>query len=504
MNINLNEGSTLQDGKYKIIRMLGKGGFGITYLARHSLFDKTFAIKEFFPQDYCNRESDTSHVSVATASNHDLVDRLRTRFISEARNIAELKHTNIIGIHDIFEENGTAYFVMDFIEGESLDDMVKRCGFLTENKAVGYIRKIAEALAYVHDRKMTHYDIKPANIMVRRSDDEPILIDFGLSKQYTEAGRQKSTFLVGLSHGYSPLEQYSEDTISTFSPQSDVYSLGATLYTLLTGRIPPDAPKLAGNAIELPENIKPELKQAVRWAMATQVSQRCPSAKTFINILDKAVQAPIAVTDSGTVIANGSQHKQNHQAPYYVQPPQMAQRQNINPAANSGYSQSPQQDYAPHSQKVEKKSSGIPSWSIITIAVVIIGILICALIVTGNKEPAKPVDTLEQTETSTAGNSGLQDGLNTFSGQFMYNGVEYGFRLTLNYDSSTGTVSDAIYEPTDYYGPTKLTDASFSGNTLCVSDKSTNINAFAAPGSNVFEGTMIKGKHAGTCRLVLQ
>ena len=184
MESSLNINVTLQSGKYEIIKVLGQGGFGITYLVRHTLLNKTYALKEFFPKDYCNRDSDTSQLTVATTSNIDLVDRLRGRFITEARNITKLKHPGIIQIHDVFEENGTAYYVMDFIEGESLEDIVKRYGALNEQTAVSYITAIADALEYIHRNRMSHYDVKPANIMVSKHDGQPVLIDFGLSKQF--------------------------------------------------------------------------------------------------------------------------------------------------------------------------------------------------------------------------------------------------------------------------------------------------------------------------------
>lgn len=283
---HLEIGSTLQGGKYEILQVLGQGGFGITYLVRHTLLGTTQAIKEFFPQDYCNRDGQTSHITVATVSNTDLVSRLRDRFITEARNIVKLRHPGIIQIHDVFEENGTAYYVMDFIEGESLDDMVDRLGALPEHQAIGYIRRVAEALSFIHAHNMTHFDVKPANIMVRVSDGTPVLIDFGLSKQFNEQGHARSTLLMGVSHGYSPIEQYYEEGITGFSPQTDIYSLGATLYYLLTSRVPPAAPRLAGTVIQLPLTVSPKVADAIRGAMATEIKDRFESAEKFIEALD--------------------------------------------------------------------------------------------------------------------------------------------------------------------------------------------------------------------------
>lgn len=315
---SLSVGSVLQSGKYEIIKILGQGGFGITYLAKHRLLGTFFAIKEFFPQDYCIREGITSHISVAVPANEDLVSRLRDRFIKEAQNIASLKHPGIVIIHDVFEENNTAYYVMDFIEGKSLDDIVTTGGPLRERAAIDYIIKIAEALDFIHQRKMTHFDVKPANIMVRSSANEPVLIDFGLSKQFNEQGHARSTLLMGVSHGFSALEQYFQDGITGFSPQTDVYSLGATLYFLLTGRIPPEAPRLSGSVIEVPETISPGVAEAIKWAMLSDSEKRCPTARDFIKSLQKCSSvstrtvpigiqknSPVSVTASDSNIVSG-------------------------------------------------------------------------------------------------------------------------------------------------------------------------------------------------------
>ena len=282
--MQLREGSELQNGKYRIIRVLGQGGFGITYLAENSLLDRKVAIKEFFPKDFCGRDN-TSHLTLGTQNNAETVARLKDRFLKEAKNIAKLDHPGIIKIHDIFEENNTAYYVMDYIEGENLNEMVKRQGPLSEAKAVEYIRKVGDALDYIHSRNMTHFDVKPANIMVRSNDDQPILIDFGLSKQYDVHGDATSTLMQGVSHGYSPIELYNPGSISSFSPQTDVYSLGATLYYLLTGNVPPSASDILENGITIPTTIFDANATVIRNAMAVSRSKRPQSISSFVDSL---------------------------------------------------------------------------------------------------------------------------------------------------------------------------------------------------------------------------
>ncbi|MDO4335843.1 MAG: protein kinase [Bacteroidales bacterium] len=281
-NIGLNKGAMLHHSTYRIEKVLGQGGFGITYLATDMNLDRLVAIKEFFPKDYCDRDATTSHVSVGTQNALDFVVRLKAKFLKEARNIARLDHPGIIKIHAAFEENNTAYYVMDYIEGMSLSDMVRQSGPLSEWRALYYIEKVAKALEYIHARKINHLDVKPANIMVRASDDNPILIDFGLSKQYDSEGNQTSTTPTGISHGYAPMEQYTDGGVKEFSPQTDLYSLAATLYNILSGATPPQATKLIDEDLTFPASIPQRLVNPISKAMSPGRKQRHDSVETFI------------------------------------------------------------------------------------------------------------------------------------------------------------------------------------------------------------------------------
>ena len=283
-NVNnncLKPGALLRHDTYRIERILGQGGFGITYLAIDLSLERYVAIKEFFPKDYCDREESTSHIIVGTSSNVDLVTRLKAKFLKEARNIAKFDHPGIIKIHTAFEENNTAYYVMDYIEGSNLNDIVKSSGALSESKAVNYITQVGNALDYIHKHNVNHLDIKPANIMIRKSDDRPILIDFGLSKQYDSEGNQTSTTPTGISHGYAPMEQYKVGGVSEFSPQTDVYSLAATLYYLISGKIPPHATDLIEESISFPTGFPMNLRNAISKAMSSARKNRYERVSTF-------------------------------------------------------------------------------------------------------------------------------------------------------------------------------------------------------------------------------
>ena len=307
---HLQPNAILQGGKYKIIKVIGQGGFGITYLALQSGLERKVAIKEFFMKELCERDESTSHVTLGTESSRETVNRFRDKFLKEARNIAKLNHPNIVSIHDIFEENGTAYYVMEYAENGSLAEKVKKDEYLSEPVATRYILQVAEALDYLHHQKMNHLDVKPANIMLNEKD-EAVLIDFGLSKQYDAVtGNQTSTTPVGISDGYAPMEQYKPGGVCEFSPQTDIYSLGATFFKLLTGTTPPSASDVNEDGVPVNELISKGVSQKaidiICKAMEGRKKDRMKDARSFIyglskNITSSSSETSVAEYNEATV-----------------------------------------------------------------------------------------------------------------------------------------------------------------------------------------------------------
>ncbi len=281
--MELKAGAVLQQGKYRILSVLGQGGFGITYLAEQSLLGRKVAIKEFFMKDLCNRDADTSQVTVGSVGSRELVDRFRQKFFKEACNIASLEHKHIVPIMDIFEENGTAYYVMKYFSGGSLSFN----SAIPEDVALRYTKQLASALRFIHQKRMMHLDVKPSNILLD-DEDNVVLIDFGLAKQYDNSGQQTSTTPVGISHGYAPIEQYRSGGVSAFSPATDIYSLGATLYKLLTGTTPPEAMDIVATGLPAcPSNVSAETWNAVKSAMQPAASSRPQSVDEFLSLLSE-------------------------------------------------------------------------------------------------------------------------------------------------------------------------------------------------------------------------
>ena len=221
--------------EYEIVRVLGAGGFGITYLAFDHRLDGPVAIKEYFPADLATRGDAWSVSATATAKRGMFAWGL-DRFLDEARAIHRFRHPNVVRANRYLEANGTAYIVMEYVEGESLKAILDRRGRLSAGEWRPWIEALLEGLAHVHAHDYLHRDIKPANIVVRAEDGEPVLIDFG-SARVQHRGRTHTQVLTA---GYAPIEQYS--TGATQGPPADIYALAAVSYRVLTGSAAPSAP----------------------------------------------------------------------------------------------------------------------------------------------------------------------------------------------------------------------------------------------------------------------
>ena len=305
---HLQPNTTLQGGKYRIERVLGQGGFGITYLATQLSLQRQVAIKEFFMKDFCSRDESTRTMSAPSTGSSKLVEQYRKKFIKEARNLARLNHPNIISVIDVFEENGTVYYVMPYLIGGSLQDYVKTHGTLSEQEAMKYVKQIASALKYMHEElHICHYDVKPANILLDNKGNA-VLIDFGISKNYDAQGQETTTTPIGMSEGYAPIEQYQQN-VEEFSPVSDVYALGATLYFLLHGKRPVSAVhRASGTALLMSKHLSQGIKDIINASMKISKRERAKSVDVFMGSINtSAYRGPIIQDDDESTILDGNQ-----------------------------------------------------------------------------------------------------------------------------------------------------------------------------------------------------
>ena len=279
---HLQPNTTLQGGKYRIEHVLGQGGFGITYLAVQTSLQRQVAIKEFFMKDFCSRDEATLSMQTPSIGSNKQVDQYKRKFIKEARNLARLNHPNIISVIDVFEENDTVYYVMPYLAGGSMQDYVKSHGVLCESEAMKYVKQVAKALKYMHEEQhMCHFDVKPANILLNGKGDA-VLIDFGISKNYDSSGHETTTTPVGISEGYAPIEQYQQN-VEDFSPVSDVYALGATLYFLLHGKRPVSAVhRASGTALLMRKSLSQGVKDIINASMKISKRERAKSVDVFM------------------------------------------------------------------------------------------------------------------------------------------------------------------------------------------------------------------------------
>ncbi len=293
MEVNLRAlpvGQVLND--YRIEGILGQGGFGITYLATDTSLQIKVAIKEYYPREFAVR--DRTLTIRASGNNEDRENFTwgLKRFLEEARILARFDHPNIVSVRRFFETNGTAYLVMDYCDGEPLDEIVKRDGTLSREKIDRILPQLLDGLEQIHSNNYLHRDIKPANIYIR-SNGTPVLLDFGAARQEIVGHSRSVTSLA--TDGYAALEQYS--TKGKQGAWTDVYGLGATLYRCVTGEKPQaSADRILDDTLEPAASkasgrYSKSLLLAIDAAMGVRPEQRPQKVSQFRAMLEKNIAA---------------------------------------------------------------------------------------------------------------------------------------------------------------------------------------------------------------------
>jgi serine/threonine protein kinase len=284
---------------YRLESVIGRGGYGITYLAHDTNLDQPVAIKEYLPVDFATRHDDET-VHPITGEQSELFTWGLERFLAEARTLARFRHPNIINVYSVFEQNQTAYMVMEYARGRDLASVYRDAPGFSEQRYLDIFLPIMDGLALVHEAGFIHRDIKPANIYIRE-DDTPVLLDFGSARQSLEGKTHALTSLV--TFGYAPYEQFNEGN-GKQGPWTDIYGLGASIYAGITGKKPLDALKRASGILDDqtdPYRPVSELARgrmndnflhAVDYALRFRVEDRPGNIRQWADMLSGRVEAP--------------------------------------------------------------------------------------------------------------------------------------------------------------------------------------------------------------------
>lgn len=284
MNMILRHGTLLQNGKYRIGRCISFGLFECIYDAEHTMFNERVDIREFFASKYCHRNIETGIVSIGVSSKTQMIETMRQKFLDEAVAQHRMAHSNIIRVLDLFEENHTSYSVMEFVEGCSLEELLTNRGSpLSEQEALDYIRQVADALAKIHANGHLHLAISPDNIMIDRNGRAVIDIKVQGDHKWDEYYCDPEAPLADFTR-YASIEQMGGDS---HSPATDIFSLGATLYKLLTGSTPTCAiDRACGSQLKpLPTTISESTRRAVEQSMKLKGPERPQSIAEFLALL---------------------------------------------------------------------------------------------------------------------------------------------------------------------------------------------------------------------------
>ncbi len=419
----LQPGTKLLKGQYTIVRYINSGGFGITYLAKDSL-DRDVVIKECFPSSFCRR-SKTMVAARSRAHTAELRSVIQL-FVREARHLSKIVHPNIVAVHQVFEDNGTAYMAIDFIDGLDLQQVIDGQGPMPQAEEIVLItEKLLAAVGFIHSNDMLHRDISPDNVLIDQKG-QPILIDFGAAREQASQTNRAMSALRVVKDGYSPQEFYIAG--SEQGPWSDLYALGATLYHLISGEAPVNGQaRLAALAEDQPDPYTPLVGRfdgyppgflaAVDKALSTLPKQRVQTAQEWLAMFRPGVHLPIDPNDDiaaavQAMVANAraeaaSRIEASGTAPAgFGAPPQLARQvSQPQPKASDAVAKPVADAYSTNQPEARTaRRSGMPVQLVggIAAALAVVGL---GLMLMGGEEAATPVAetaTATSTETGTA------------------------------------------------------------------------------------------------------
>ncbi len=395
-------------GKYVIGRVLGRGGFGATYLAYSSERDEVVAIKEYYPTGIANRAKGEENIYIVSDEKRKVFEKGANRFFEEAKTISRFNtNKNVVSVYEFFYANDTVYYSMEYLEGIDLKGYInKKGGKLSEAEAVTIMRCICDALVAVHSTQTLHRDISPDNIFICTNGDVK-LIDFGAAKQVI--GDSQQVYSVVVKQGFAPAEQYKSN--GRQGVWTDIYAVGASIYYSVTGKVPADAM----NRVENPEitfdrslNLSPKFKDIIKKCLQNKIEDRYQSAIELLGALNglNVQNVVIGGADYIQSIYNGvSSGLQGHSINFESNPGSgaVAQQTGYNPYNKNNYysnsqmssqnmsyypqsqypqSQYPQSQYPQSMYQVEKSAekSGIIKGLIIGAAALIIILLIVLIV----------------------------------------------------------------------------------------------------------------------------
>ncbi len=382
---HLKPGTVLHD-RYLVGEVLGEGGFGITYIGLDQTLSKRVAVKEFFPSGAANRSTDLSGSVVISSRRQDFFRNGVSRFLDEAKNVAAFSSEDgIVDVLDYFEENNTAYIVMEYLEGETLKDRVSRDKF-APNELITRLRPVMQALSAMHRKGVIHRDISPDNIMLTKSG-KLVLMDFGSARYFTN---KESNMSVVIKVGFAPEEQYRQG--SKQGPFTDVYALCATIYYCITGTMPVESLERTNHDTLQPPSrlgvaISPKQEAALMHGLAVDAANRCPDMDTLMREFNDTHTQTVAADGLHTVIppVQGSYRKPEFNANYHDDysrrvPPRQQQQPPVYPNA-----------YHPggYAQPTGTKSNApiIAAIIVTTVAILAVGGVIVYLLLSKNAEP---------------------------------------------------------------------------------------------------------------------